>query len=49
MVIQAGGARMIAAADPSAADKALQVVERSGRDTLTDLCRITGNAAQRRI
>ena len=42
MVIQAGGARLVVAADPVAADMALQVVERSGRGALADLRRIMG-------
>ena len=42
MVIQAGGARLVAATDPAAADEALQVVERSGRGALADLRRIMG-------
>jgi signal transduction histidine kinase len=42
MVIQAGGARLVAATDPVAAEEALQVVERSGRGALADLRRIMG-------
>jgi signal transduction histidine kinase len=42
MVIQAGGARLVLAEDPVAADQALQVVERSGRGALDDLRRIMG-------
>jgi signal transduction histidine kinase len=42
MVIQAGAARLLAAADLAAADAALRVVEQSGREALTDLRRIMG-------
>ncbi len=42
MVIQAGAARLVADADPSAARAALGVVEASGREAMADLRRIMG-------
>ncbi|MBV9594008.1 MAG: sensor histidine kinase [Actinobacteria bacterium] len=42
MVIQAGGARLVAETHTAAADAALRVVERSGREALADLRRIMG-------
>jgi signal transduction histidine kinase len=42
MTLQAGGARLVLHRDPLAALSALAVVERSGREALADLRRITG-------
>jgi signal transduction histidine kinase len=42
MVVQAGGARLVAERDPAAADQALAVIGGCGRDALADLRRIVG-------
>lgn len=42
MVVQAGGARLVAERDPAAADRALAVISGCGRDALADLRRIVG-------
>jgi len=42
MVVQTGGARSVAAADPDGAREALRVVERAGREALADLRRLVG-------
>ena len=42
MVIQAGAGRLVTATDSVAADLAMQVVERSGREALVDLRRVMG-------
>jgi signal transduction histidine kinase len=42
MVVQAGGARTVAAADPRRASAALQAVESAGREALADLRRLVG-------
>ncbi|MGH3376793.1 MAG: sensor histidine kinase, partial [Actinoallomurus sp.] len=42
MVVQAGAARLVAAHDPVAADRALSAIGDCGRDAMTDLRRIVG-------
>jgi signal transduction histidine kinase len=42
MVVQAGGARLVAERDPAAADQALAVIGGCGREALADLRRIVG-------
>ncbi|MGO9079550.1 MAG: sensor histidine kinase [Streptosporangiaceae bacterium] len=42
MVVQVGGARTVAAADPQRASAALQAVESAGREALADLRRLVG-------
>jgi signal transduction histidine kinase len=42
MVIQAGGARMVMAADPGRAEESLLLVERAGRDALAEMRRLLG-------
>jgi signal transduction histidine kinase len=42
MVIQAGGARMVMAAEPERAEASLRSVERAGRDALAEMHRLLG-------
>lgn len=42
MVVQAGAARLVAPRNPAAADEALDIIGRCGRDALADLRRIVG-------
>jgi len=42
MVIQAGGARMVMATNPSRAEESLRLVERAGRDALSEMRRLLG-------